>query len=264
MPWNNPRMPVNYELSGHIATLTIDRPKALNSIDLETFQALSDSVQRLEDDAEAWVGIVTGAGDRSFSAGADLRETIPRMLRDPKNDPFHAPPTLFRGQTVTKPLIAAVNGMALGGGLEIALACDIRLAADTARFGAPEVGLGIIPGWGATQRLPRHIGWSDAAKMIFSGEPIDAAEALRIGLVSAVHPAEELLGEATKLAETLCTRGPLALQAAKRAMLEGASLPLIEGLAVEQREFDGLAYTEDLKEGLDAFTSKRPPNFHGR
>ena len=157
-------MPVNYELTGHIATLTLDRPKALNSIDLETFQAISEAIQRLENDAEAWVGILTGAGDRAFSAGANLRETIPRMLKDPKNDPFDAPPTLWRGQKVTKPIIAAVNGLALGGGLEVALACDIRLAADTARFGAPEVGLGIIPGFGATQRLPRQIGWSDAPR----------------------------------------------------------------------------------------------------
>jgi enoyl-CoA hydratase/carnithine racemase len=145
-------MTVNYELSGHIATITLDRPDALNSIDLDTWQAFSDATARLESDENAWVGIITGAGDRAFCAGADVRSTIPRLMDDPKNNPYSEPPTIMRGQTVTKPLIAAVNGMALGGGLEVVLACDLRVASETARFGTPEITLGLIPGWGGTQR----------------------------------------------------------------------------------------------------------------
>jgi len=163
-------MPVGYELDGHVATITIDRPDALNAIDLETWDAFSGATSRLEDDAQAWVGIVVGAGDRAFCAGADLRSTIPRLLDDPDNNPYPGPPTIMRGQTVTKPLIAAVGGLALGGGLEIVLACDLRVAAENARLGAPEVTLGLIPGWGATQRLPRQIPWAVAARIVFTGQ----------------------------------------------------------------------------------------------
>ncbi|MPZ22718.1 MAG: hypothetical protein GEU28_04065, partial [Dehalococcoidia bacterium] len=144
-------MTVRYERDGRVATITIDRPDALNAVNPEVWAGLSDAGSRLEEDDEAWVGIITGSGERAFSAGADVRETLPRLLEDPDNKPFAEPPTIWRGQTVTKPLIAAINGFALGGGLEIALACDIRIAAEHARFGSPEVNLGIIAGWGATQ-----------------------------------------------------------------------------------------------------------------
>ncbi len=257
-------MPVRYEPDGHITTITLDRPDALNAIDLETWQAFSDATGRLEADAEAWVGIITGAGNRAFSAGADLGSTIPRLLDDPNGDPYPAPPTIMRGQTVTKPLIAAVNGLALGGGLEIILACDLRIAAENARFGAPEVTLGLIPGWGGTQRLPRQVPWAVAARMILSGQPLSAQEALQVGLVNAVVPADDVVAEARRWAETMCKCGPLALRAAKRAMLAGSQLPLAEGLAVELRLFRSLACTEDVREGLAAFSEKRPPRFKGR
>ena len=257
-------MPVRYEVESHIATITIDRPDAFNSIDLETWAAFSEATGRLEGDADAWVGIVTGAGNRAFSAGADLRSTIPRMLDDPDHNPYAAPPTIMRGQTVTKPLIAAVNGLALGGGLEIVLACDLRVAAENARLGAPEVTLGIIPGWGGTQRLPRQLPWAVAARILLTGQPLTAQEAFQVGLVNAVVPAEELMAEARGLAETLLKCGPLALRAAKRAMMEGYHLPLEEGLAVEQRLFNSLAYTEDVREGLAAFSEKRPPEFKAK
>jgi len=256
-------MPVGYELDGHVATITIDRPDALNAIDLETWDAFSGATSRLEDDAQAWVGIVAGAGDRAFCAGADLRSTIPRLLDDPDNNPYPGPPTIMRGQTVTKPLIAAVGGLALGGGLEIVLACDLRVAAENARLGAPEVTLGLIPGWGATQRLPRQIPWAVAARIVFTGQPLTAEEALQVGLVNAVVPADELMAEARRWAEALCQCGPLALRAAKRAMLEGCHLPLDEGLALEQRLFNSLAYTDDVREGLAAFAEKRTPRFKG-
>jgi enoyl-CoA hydratase/carnithine racemase len=254
-------MSVPYELDGHIAVITLDRRNALNAIDLETWQAFSDATGRLEADDRAWVGIITGTGTRAFSAGADLSSTIPRLMDDPDHNPYPEPPTIMRGQTVTKPLIAAVNGLALGGGLEVVLACDLRVAAENARFGAPEVTLGLIPGWGGTQRLPRQLPWAVAARIILTGQPLTAQEALQVGLVNAVVPADDLTAEARRWAETLCKCGPLALRAAKRAMLEGSHLPLEEGLAVEHRLFNSLAYTEDVREGLAAFSEKRPPNF---
>lgn len=256
-------MPVRYELEGRIATITLDRPDALNAIDLETWQAFSEATARLEADPEAWVGIITGAGDRAFSAGADLRSTIPRLLDDPDHNPYPEPPTIMRGQTVTKPLVAAVNGMALGGGLEVVLACDLRVAAENARFGAPEVTLGLIPGWGGTQRLPRQLPWAVAARILLTGQPLTAQEALQVGLVNAVVPGADLMAEAGRWAETLAKCGPLALRAAKRAMLEGCGLPLEEGLAVEHRLFNSLAYADDVREGLAAFAERRPPQFKG-
>jgi len=257
-------MPVRYDLENHIATITIDRPDAFNSIDLETWTAFSEATERLEGDAEAWTGIITGAGNRAFSAGADLRSTIPRLMDDPDRNPYPEPPTIMRGQTITKPLIAAVNGLALGGGLEIVLACDLRVAAEKARFGAPEVTLGLIPGWGGTQRLPRQLPWAVAARILLTGQPLTAQEAFQVGLVNAVVPGAEVMAEARRWAETLLKCGPLALRAAKRAMLEGYHLPLEEGLALEQRLFNSLAYTEDVREGLAAFSEKRPPEFKSK
>lgn len=257
-------MSVRYQLDGHAAIITLDRPDALNSIDLDTWQAFSEATGRLEEDAEAWVGIITGAGDRSFCAGADLRSTIPRLLDDPHDNPFPEPPTIMRGQVSTKPLIAAVNGLALGGGLEVVLACDLRIAAEHARFGAPEVTLGLIPGWGGTQRLSRQLPWAVAARILLTGQPLTAQEALQAGLVNAVVPVADVMREARRWAETLCQCGPLALRAAKRAMLEGFDLPLEDALALEHRLFDSLAYTEDVREGLAAFAGKRRAQFRGK
>jgi len=253
-------MPVRYEMEGHIVTITLDRPEALNTIDLESWQALSEATARLEAEAEAWVGIITGTG-RAFCAGADLSTTVPRLMDDPDHNPYPEPPTIMRGQTVTKPLIAAVNGHALGGGLEIVLACDLRIAAENARFGTPEVTVGVIPGWGGTQRLPRQLPWAVAARIVLTGQPLTAQEALHVGLVNAVVPAADLMTEAHRWAETLCRCAPLALRAAKQAMLQGLGLPLEEGLALEHRLFNSLAYTEDVREGLAAFAERRPPQF---
>jgi enoyl-CoA hydratase len=151
--------------------------------------------------------------------------------------------------------------MALGGGLEVVLACDLRVAAENARFGAPEVTLGLIPGWGGTQRLPRQLPWAVAARILLTGQPLTAQEALSVGLVNAVVPAADLTAEARRWAETLCKCGPLALRAAKQAMLEGLHLSLDQGLAVEHRLFNSLAYTNDVREGLAAFAEKREPRF---
>jgi enoyl-CoA hydratase/carnithine racemase len=257
-------LPIRYESDGHAVTITIDRPEALNALDLDTWRAFGEATQRFEDDPEAWVGIVTGAGDRAFCAGADIKTTIRRLMDDPRGNPYDEPATIMRGQQLTKPLIAAVNGVALGGGLEVALACDLRIASTKARFGAPEVNLGLIPGWGATQRLPRQLPWAVAARLVLTGEMISAEEALRVGLVTALAEPDQLMDEARKLAQVVASRGPLAVRAAKRAMVEGSSMPLHDGLAVEHRLFDDLAYTEDVKEGIAAFEEKRTPGFHAR
>lgn len=257
-------MAVQYEQDGAIVTITIDRPEALNALDLDTWRAFGEATQRFEDDASAWVGIVTGAGNRAFCAGADIKTTIRRLMDDPHNNPYDEPATIMRGQSLSKPLIAAVNGVALGGGLEVALACDIRIASSNARFGTPEVSLGLIPGWGGTQRLPRQLPWAVASKLVLTGEMIGAEEALRVGLVTAVVEPEALLDEARKIATAVASRGPLAVRAAKRAMVEGSSMTLEEGLALEHELFSSLAYTSDTPEGIAAFEEKRPPRFTGR
>jgi enoyl-CoA hydratase/carnithine racemase len=257
-------MAVHYELSDHIALITIDRQEALNSIDLDTWSAFGEATARLEADDDAWVGIITGAGERAFCAGADIKTTIRRLMDDPRGNPYDQPATIMRGQSPTKPLIAAVNGHALGGGLEVLLACDIRIASKAARIGAPEVGLGLIPGWGGTQRLPRQVPWAIAAQMNLGGDPISADDALRFGLVNAVVEPADVLPTAREWAAKLCTRGPVALRAAKRAMVEGQDLTLDLGLALEAELFDSLAYTEDVQEGIAAFEARRPPEFKGR
>ncbi|MSQ33372.1 MAG: enoyl-CoA hydratase/isomerase family protein [Dehalococcoidia bacterium] len=257
-------MALTFERQGRIATITINRPKALNSLDPETLQELHQALAELRDDPELWVGVITGAGERAFCAGADLTATIPVML-DPKAVlPYRAPPTVLRGMELFKPLIAAVNGLALGGGLELVLACDLRLAAEGATFGQPEVKWSLIPGWGATQRLPRMMPYARAAEMILMGRAIDAQEALRLGLINAVVPREKLMETAAAWAAEICQLGPLGVRAAKEAMLRGLDQPLEQGLRLEQMLFEGLRYTEDCQEGPRAFAEKRTPVFKGR
>ena len=170
----------------------------------------------------------------------------------------------MRGLDIQKPIIAAVNGLALGGGLELALACDLRIASENATFGQPEVRLGLIPGWGGTQRLARAIPAAKAAEMILTGKPIDAAEALRLGLVNTVVPLPDLLPTAAEWARNLCGLAPLALKAAKQAMARGLDTDLASGLRIERESFQHLLTTEDFQEGISAFAEKRPPDFRGR
>jgi E-phenylitaconyl-CoA hydratase len=259
-------MPVIYEKSGHVATVTINRPEALNAIDPQTNDELVEVWAAFRDDPDAWIGILTGAGDRAFSAGADLKELIPALARRAREGTFG----IFnfggitRGFETWKPLIAAINGFALAGGTELALACDIRIASESARFGQPEVRWAIIPGAGGTQRLPRAIGESAALELILSGRQIDAQEALRLGLVHQVVPAGDVLAAAQHVAETLLANGPLALRAAKQAILQGLDLPLTQGLDLEQRLFAQMLQSEDAIEGPRAFAEKRAPDFRAR
>jgi enoyl-CoA hydratase/carnithine racemase len=211
------------------------------------------------------VGIITGAGDKAFCAGADIKTMLPYMREVVKGETWREPPTPMRGLELWKPMIAAVNGVALGGGTEIALACDIRIAAENARFGQPEVKLGIIPGWGGTQRLPRHIPYAIAAQMILTGEPISAQDAYRVGLVNEVVPLPQLMATAEKWANKILEVGPLAARAGKEAMLMGTSMTLEEGLRYELMLFDNcISHTEDAQEGINAFIEKRKPQWRAK
>lgn len=256
-------MAVDYRKEDRIAIFTINHPEALNSMNVPAIQDLHGAMVSFRDDPGLLVGIVTGVGEKAFCSGADIKDMIP-FLKEIRGKPWLFPPTPMRGLELYKPLIAAVNGMALGGGLEIALSCDIRIAAENARFGTPEVNLGLIPGWGATQRLPRVIPWAKAAEMLFTGRPIDAQEAYRIGLVNQVVPQDELMATAKKWAEAICQVSPLGVRAAKEAMLRGYSLPLEDGLRLERSLFEHLLGTEDFAEGTAAFTEKRKPNFKAK
>ena len=256
-------MAINYAKEGRIAIFTINRPEVLNSINVEAIQELHDAMVAFRDDAELWVGIITGAGDRAFCTGADINNMLP-YLKSIRGKPWLFPATPFRGLELYKPLIAAINGMALGGGLEIALSCDLRIASEKARFGNPEVNLGLIPGWGATQRLPRVVPWAKAAEILLLGKPIDAQEAFRIGLVNKVVPPDKVMPTAKEWAQNLCQVAPLAVRAAKEAMLRGYSMPLDDGLRLEGALFDYLLGTEDYTEGSAAFNEKRKPDFKAK
>ena len=258
-------MPIRYEVSGAVVIITIDRPEAMNALDPAHNRALSDAFERFGREDSARVAVLTGAGNAAFSAGADLRKLIP-----PFRDAVRAgdsPPWVLGGITdmaISKPTIAAVNGHALAGGLELALACDIRIASVNATFGLAETKWGLIPGAGGTQRLPRAVPLGPAMEMILTGEPIDADQALRWGLVNRVLPSDRLLPEAIAMASTVAARGPLAVRAARAAVLEGLGCALADGLGLERKHFLDIMRTGDAVEGARAFAEKRPPQFEGR
>ena len=252
-------MVIDYKKEGRVAVFTINRPQAMNAMTPEGLSEFNKELIDFRDDPEIWVGIITGAGEKAFCAGADIKETLPYMAA---GGPLA--PTILRGMEITKPLIAAVNGLALGGGLEFALACDIRIAAENARFGLTEATIGLIPGWGGTQRLPRIIGTGRAAEMIFTGKIIDAAEAYRIGLVNAVVPLDKLMPTAREWAENIMKAAPLAVRAVKKAMYSGLNTTLESGLQIELELENEVTKTEDFKEGVAAFKEKRKPAYKGK
>lgn len=251
---------IRYEKQGRIALFTMDRPEARNAMNAEGVQELHDMMLEFNNDEDLWVGIITGEGDKAFCGGADIREMLAHQEEHP-GQYWERPDTHMRGLEIWKPLIAAINGLALGGGLEIALACDIRIASENARLGTPEAGIGLMPGWGGTQRLPRLIPWANAAGILLGGKIIDAHEAFRIGLVNEVVPLKDVLPTAIKWAKTMCERGPLALRAIKEAMIKGSSTSLEEGLRIELEMVRYLVSTQDFAEGIRAFVEKRKPEY---
>ncbi|MBW2389211.1 MAG: enoyl-CoA hydratase/isomerase family protein [Deltaproteobacteria bacterium] len=263
-------MTIRFETEGAIALLTIDRPKVHNALDFETSDALVAAWERFRDDDDLWVAILTGAGERSFCAGADLRgvadfyKSLSSAQRLRRSELVPGLGGITKNLSIDKPIIAAVNGHCLAGGLEIALACDLRIASENASFGLPEVTRGIIPGAGGTQRLPRLIGPERALDLIMTGRRIDAQEAERIGLVSRVVAPQELSDEAMKTAREIASNGPLAVRAAKAAVWRGLDMPLEEGLRTEQLLAEPVRQSEDAQEGPRAFLEKRKPEFKGK
>ncbi|MDQ2716539.1 MAG: enoyl-CoA hydratase-related protein [Chloroflexota bacterium] len=260
-------MGILYEKRKRVAYITINRPEARNAIDLETSQELQEAWRDFRDDDGLWIAVITGAGDKAFCSGADLKSLIPMLTssaRSGEQQDDGGFGGVTRGFECWKPMIAAVNGQCFAGGFEIMLSCDLRIASENAVFGLTEVRWGIIPGAGGTQRLPRAIPMAKAMEIILLAEPISAEEAYRIGLLNKVVPQAELMNEVERWTATLLERGPLALRAAKQAMLQGANLPLDEGLKLEQHLFRGLLSTEDAREGPTAFAQKRKPDFKGK
>ncbi len=259
---------VIYEKKDKIGYITLNRPEAMNAISSEVLNELTKAWIDVRDDPGIWVAIVTGAGERAFSAGADLKEIAKWQLEAEKEGrPMRPtwPETIpMRGLEVWKPFIAAINGIATGGGLELAMTCDLRIAADTARLGLMEVKQSLIPGWGGTQRLPRLVPFGKALEILLTGDFIDAQEALRIGLVNKVVPLAELMPTATDLANHLCENGPLAIRAAKEAAYRGVRTTLDEGLRLEGLIIGNLFQSEDVKEGPRAFAEKRKPAYKAK
>ena len=252
------------EFRDGIARLTINRPDKLNALDRATVEALDRAVAGAGDDASVGVLILGGAGSKAFVAGADIGELASQTPVGGAAYARFGQMVFERLEGLGKPSIAAINGWALGGGLELALACTLRVAAETARLGQPETTLGIIPGYGGTQRLARLVGRGRALEMILTGEPIDAREAHRIGLVNRVVPADGLAAAAEELARTLLARGPVALRLALQAVLQGLEMTQAEGLRLESALFGLTCATEDMREGTRAFVEKRKPSFKGR
>jgi E-phenylitaconyl-CoA hydratase len=257
---------VLYEVRDRIAYITLNRPEAMNALNSAVRQGLNEAWRRFRDDPDAWVAIVTGAGDRAFSAGADLKEMSATREAEAAGEQSMANiPAGPGGELVTwKPIIAAINGYCLAGGLELALRCDIRIAAEHARFGLTEVTRGIIPGGGGTQRLPRTIPVSLAMELIFTGKHITAEEAFRMGLVNRVVPAAELMPAAEEMARQINANAPLAVRATKEAILRGLEMSLDDGLRLEALISRTVRLTEDSREGPKAFAEKRPARFQGR
>ncbi|MFQ5790043.1 MAG: enoyl-CoA hydratase/isomerase family protein [Acidobacteriota bacterium] len=255
---------LDIETRDGISVVTINRPKVLNALNFETMGELAAAFASLARDGSVRGIVVTGAGEKAFVAGADIKE-LERETPESGHESSIRGQSVFRQiEAVGKPVVAAVNGFALGGGLELALACHMRIAAEEAKMGLPEVKLGAMPGYGGTQRLGRLIGKGRALQMILTGEPIDAAEAYRIGLVNRVVPRGELLEAARALLQKVLRNGPLAVRNALIAVDRGLDGSSEEGLALEASLFGVLCGTEDLREGMRAFLEKRPAEFKGK
>jgi enoyl-CoA hydratase len=260
MPYDN----ITSEIRNKIAYLTINRPKVLNALNMQTMEELRRAFTEIKGDKDVRVVILTGAGEKSFVAGADINELQ-------KNNPVEAKEYTHRGQAVLdlienlgKPVIACINGFSLGGGCELAMACTMRLASENAKLGQPEVKLGIIPGYGGTQRLPRLVGKGIAAQLLLTGDMISAQEAHRIGLVNEVVAATELIPRAEAIAQAIIKNAPLAIQYCLEAVNHGMEMTQQEGLFLEATLFSVCCATEDKREGTTAFLEKRAANFQGR
>jgi enoyl-CoA hydratase len=251
------------EKKDSILVVTISRERALNALNREVVSELQQLFSFYWSDESVRCVIITGAGEKSFVAGADISELADLEIRSGNDLSARGLYLMKTIQNFPKPVIAAINGFALGGGCELAMACDIRLASEKARLGQPEVSLGIIPGYGGTQRLPRLVGRGKAMQLILTGEMINAAEAHRVGLVDEVYPPEELMGKAMEMAKLIASKGPIAITLAKECVNRGLDGPLGAGCDLEKANFGQICGTGDKNEGCEAFLEKRKPNFTG-
>jgi len=249
---------VMYDVADNIATLTINRPEALNALNTAILAELDSGLDRVLEDRPRVV-LVTGAGEKSFVAGADISEMASMTVAEGQKFGEFGNSVFRKLEKLPMPTIAVVNGFALGGGCELAMSCDIRLASSKAQFGQPEVGLGITPGFGGTQRLARLVGTGIAKEMIFSARNIDASRALAVGLVNAVYEPEDLMGAAIKMASGIASKAPVAVRAAKAAINLGIQTDIDSGVALEAVLFGTCFATEDQTEGMAAFVEKRKP-----
>jgi E-phenylitaconyl-CoA hydratase len=263
-------MPVDFELRGRVALLTLNRPEKMNALDAEMMEQLAGYWRRVRDDDDIWVAVITGAGDRAFCSGRDLLAGAPgspeyHRARLARGEPVEPREIGYAPDNIWKPIIAAVNGYALAGGFALALACDLRIAAETARLGSMAVKRNLLGGGGQTQRLTRYVPFAKALELLLFGDPISAAEAERIGLVNLVVPQAELLPTAFAWAERLCRNGPLAVRATKEAAYRGGlEMSFREGLRLEGTLYNQMLETEDVIEGARAFAERREPVWKGR
>jgi enoyl-CoA hydratase len=252
------------ERDGGVALLTVNRPKVLNALNMQTLDELRRAILDLKRDDSIRVVILTGAGEKSFVAGADINELATQTPTSGRDHAMSGQHILDLIEHMGKPVIAAINGFALGGGCELAMACTIRVAADTARLGQPEINLGIIPGYAGTQRLARLVGRGRALEILLTGDMLSAQEAHRLGLVNRVVPAAELMAEAKKLAATLAAKAPIAMRYILDAVHRGLDMPFAEAQTFEATLFGLVASTDDMREGTKAFLEKRKADFKGR
>ncbi|MFQ6617879.1 MAG: enoyl-CoA hydratase-related protein [Fidelibacterota bacterium] len=252
-----------FDVKQKIAFITVNRPEVLNALNAETMLELGDAFAKVKNDSEIRAVIITGSGDRAFIAGADINELYQQTPISGKEFSTRGQRVFREIENLNKPVIAAINGFALGGGCELAMACHIRIASESAKLGQPEVSLGIIPGYGGTQRLSRLVGKGKAMEIILTGNMISAREAYEIGLVNRVVPSDKLMEESVSVAKTIISKGPIAIKLAIEAINRGVEVSQEEGLRMEATLFGLICTTRDMREGLKAFLGKREPNFKG-
>jgi len=253
-----------YEKNERIATITLNRPETLNAFSKEVVSEVLQALEDVRTDGNVRVVVLTGAGEKAFSAGADIKTMKGFNALKARELSLMGERLCSALENLEKPVIAAINGYALGGGLEVAMSCDLRIASERARMGQTEINIGLIPGWGGTQRLTRLIGRTKAKELVFTGKMIDAKRAEQLGVVNMVFPAEEFREEVRQFAKELAAKAPVALKVAKALINKGADMSLDSAIALEREGFGVVGSTEDLQEGVSAFTEKRKPTFKGR
>jgi len=253
-----------YEKSDGVATITLNRPEALNAFSNDVVEEILRALEDVKSDQNVRVVVLTGAGEKAFSAGADIKSMVGMTALKARELSLMGESLCLALENLEKPVIAAINGYALGGGLEVAMSCDFRIASENARVGQTEVNVGLIPGWGGTQRLTRLVGMTKSKELIFTGKIVDARTAEQLGILNMVTPADKLKETVRQFAQELASKPPVALRVAKALINKGANIGLDSALALEREGFGVVASSEDLKEGVSAFIEKRKPVFKGK